>query len=599
MLVKEGDIDNMDELSAADRCLKSARDNHLQDLNNAILALDKRGTLLNEHLLELDHKKHEIAQTHGNLDAADDDLIEINAGGKIIVAKRSTFTQIQGSRMAALLSGPWDKKLMRDGHGRIFLDVDPTCFQAIVDYLNEMTISSKDSPPSPPTVDDEHKHILKHQLELFGLGSVPDCSLPDSIIIKDVRDCRMLHDWLGEDDQDGEFSLLYRGSRDGKTAEAFHSKCDNKGCTLTVIETTGDKVFGGYSNTAWSSTGDWTCANKAFLFALSVGGILSPCKMKLKDENDGRAIKCDNTRGPAFGGGNDIKVVGSNVFLYPGCSYDRGPLTNGTYSIKEVEVFLVTKSSTPPIKNSYTKRNPTTPATQAFEEVTRFADDMNKAINTKQACLLQAESEMLQLEESFADEKTFVDKFATGDAKDVVVLNVSGTVMTTKRCTLCAVDDSALAQQFDDSKWTEQGCNFPRVKEWTPEEVSTWAKSIDGIPEEVSITLYENEITGKELLALSIDGLKMIGIERAGTLCLLLKEIEKLDKASQDIATLIEHSPYCFGKILNHLRLMQLHLIGLIKKEPCLPEVDELQKQRFEKVVKYYFPGDVAKIILG
>jgi hypothetical protein len=61
--------------------------------------------------------------------------------------------------------------------------------------------------------------------------------------------------------------------------------------------------------------------------------------------------------------------------------------------------------------------------------------------------------------------------------------------------------------------------------------------------------------------------------------------------------TLIEHSPYCFGKILNQLRLMQLHSIGLIIKEPALPEVDELQKQRFEKVVKYYFPGDSAKIM--
>jgi hypothetical protein len=219
---------------------------------------------------------------------------------------------------------------------------------------------------------------------------------------------------------------------------------------------------------------------------------------------------------------------------------------------------------------------------------------MNIAINAKQACLTQAESEMLQLEECFTDEHTFVDKFATGDAKDVVVLNVNGTVMTTKRCTLCTVEDSVLAQQFDDSKWTEQGCNSPRVKEWTPDEVSTWAKSINGLPDEVSVILYDNEITGKELLALSIEGLKIIGIERAGTLCLLLKEIEKLDKG-----LLIEYSPYCFDKILNHLRLMQLHSIGLIDKEPSLPEVDESQKQRFEKVVKYYFPGDVAKIMLG
>jgi hypothetical protein len=498
--------------------------------------------------------------------------------------------------MAALFSGRWDKKVMRDGHGRIFLDVDPTCFQAIVDYLNEMTISSKDSPPSPPSVDDEHKIILNHQLLLFGL--VPECSpsLPDSIIVKDGGDFVTLHQWLEEDGQYGEFSLLYRGTQDGQTAKAFHSKCDEKGCTLTVIETTCGKIIGGYSNTAWSGTCGWTSASKAFLFALSGDGISSPCKMKLKNANDEKAIYCAFGFGPAFGSGH--VVDGSNVRLYGGNSYDQGPLPDGAYTIKEMEVFQVTKSSTP-IPNTYSNRIPAEPATQAVNEVTRFSDDMNKAINAKQACLLQAESKMLQLEESFTDEQTFVDKFATGDAKDVVVLNVSGTVMTTKRCTLCTVEDSVLAQQFDDSKWTEQGCNSPRVKEWTPDEVSTWAKSIDGLPEEVSVTLYKNEITGKELLALSIEGLKMIDIERAGTLCLLLKEIEKLDKASQDIVTLIEHSPYCIDKILNHLRLMQLHSIGLIDKEPCLPAVDESQKQRFEKVVKYYFPGDVAKIMLG
>ena len=601
----------MDELSSSNKRLKTAHDSHLHDLNNEISALDKRDTLLKERVQELNRKKHEIDQANGNRDAADDDLIEINAGGRIIVAKRSTLTQIQGSRIEALFSGRWDKKLMRDSHGRIFLDVDPTCFQAIVDYLNEMTISSKDSPPSPPSVDDEHKHILNHQLELFGL--LPECSLPDSNIIKDVKGCYVLHEWLEEDGQDGEFSLLYRGTRDGQTAEAFHSKCDSKGCTLTVIETTCGKVIGGYSNTAWSSIGAWAGANKAFLFALSGDGVSSPCKMKLKNANDECAIRCASYYGPVFGNdkGEDMYVNGSIVRFYPGMyvngsivrfypgrSYDHGPLPDVTFTIKEMEVFQVTKSSIP-IRNTYSNRKQVQPATQAVEEVARFADDMNKAINAKQACLLQAESEMLQLEESFTDEQTFVDKFATGDAKDVVVLNVSGTVMTTKRCTLCTVDDSVLAQQFNDSKWTEQGCNSPRVKEWTPDEVSTWAKSIDGLPEEVSVTLYENEITGDELLAFCRDDLKEMGIERVGTLALLLNEIGELKRASQDIVTLIEHSPYCIDKILNHLRLMQLHSIGLIDKEPRLPAVDESQKQRFEKVVKYYFPGDVAKIMLG
>jgi hypothetical protein len=40
--------------------------------------------------------------------------------------------------------------------------------------------------------------------------------------------------------------------------------------------------------------------------------------------------------------------------------------------------------------------------------------------------------------------------------------------------------------------------------------------------------LYENEITGRELLALTCDDLKIMGMKRVGTVALLVKEIEKL-----------------------------------------------------------------------
>ena len=598
MVKQANHIETMDELIIVNKRLKTVRNNNEQDYEVKISVLDQQESLLNERLLALNRKKHEIARANGNLDAADDDLIEVNAGGKIVVAKRSTLTQIRGSRIEALFSGRWDKKIMRDSHGRIFLDVVPICFQAIVDYLNEMTISSKDNPPSPPSVDDEHIHILKCQLELFGLGLDIECSIPDTNIIKDVGDWLMLHEWLEEEGQDGDFSLLYRGSHDGHTPVAFHSKCDNKGCTLTVIETTCGTIIGGYSNTAWLSSGGYGMANKAFLFTLPGVGISSPCKMKLNDANDTRAMCNNPSYGPTFGSGHDMRVNGSNVILNPGNSYDHGSLPAGNYTIKEMEVFLVSESSFPTrIDNS--KEMQAKPANLADKEVTRFSEDMNIAINAKQACLFQAESEMLQLEESFTDEQTFIDQFAIGYAKDVVILNVSGTVMTTKRCTLCTIEDSVLAQQFNDSKWTEQGCKSPRVKEWTPDEVSTWAKSVEGLPEDISVTLYENEITGQQLLALGREDLKMMGVKRVGILALIMKEIEKLEKASGETVSLIEHSPYCFDKILNHLCLKQLHSIGLIANEPVLPKVEESQKPRFEKVVKYYFPGNAAKLILG
>jgi hypothetical protein len=67
---------------------------------------------------------------NGNIDAADEDLVEVNTGGKIVVAKLSTLTQIQGTNFDATFSGRCDKTLLRDSHGLIFLIVNPDCFIA-------------------------------------------------------------------------------------------------------------------------------------------------------------------------------------------------------------------------------------------------------------------------------------------------------------------------------------------------------------------------------------------------------------------------------------------------------------------------------------
>ena len=578
----------MDELNIANTRLKLARFNHEKAYEETISDLDGSESSLAARLAELDQKKQAAAEANGNPDAADDDLVEINAGGKIVAAKRSTLTRITGTRFEALFSGRWDKVLQRDSHGRIFLDVNPACFRAIVDHLNEMIISSEDTPPDPPSVDDEHNQILQDHLELFDLP--PIVKLPDSNIVKDRSHIDLLHVWLKEDGSEGDFSLLYRSSRDGIAPTNFHTRCDNKGCTLTIIETTCGRVIGGYSNISWTTYPQHITADKAFLFVLANSGLSSPCKLKLKIAGGTNAIFSSSSYGPTFGGAQDMIVDGasqvkwySNLAL--GHTYHPGPPPHGVFTIKEIEVFQVTR----PL--------PTVPA--VIRPVTRFSDDINKAITEKQACLLKAESEMQLLEDNFIDEQEFIQKFASGVAKDVVVINVSGAIMATKRSTLCIAIDSVLSQQFDDSKWTEQGFDGKRVKDWRPDEVCNWAKSVDGLSENVSIVLYENEITGRELLALNIEGLKMMGIERAGTLCLVLDEIKFLKQKSEEIVTLIEHSPYCFGKILDYLRSKQLHSLGLLEKEPALPEVQDSQQKRFEKVVKYYFPGDGAKFILG
>ena len=44
--------------------------------------------------------------------------------------------------------------------------------------------------------------------------------------------------------------LLYRASSNGWAASSFHSYCDNKGPTVTVVKS-GNYIFGGYTEKNW------------------------------------------------------------------------------------------------------------------------------------------------------------------------------------------------------------------------------------------------------------------------------------------------------------------------------------------------------------
>ena len=412
------------DLTAANERLKAAREEFEKDYNQLVDELRQEERALDDRLEELNKKIQDAEKIHGSPDASIDDTLEINAGGKIIVVKRSTLTtHTVGTKFGALFSGRWDKKLQRDNHGRIFLDVNSECFQAIVAYLNELMISSEENPPDPPSVDADYEHILWQQLTLFGL-------------------------W------------------------------DSVGMPQTV------------------PTGK--------------------------------------------------------------TPHQQQKLTRG------------------------------------------FSDSINHAFDEKRGCIPKVMNKIRTLEASFAEEENFIDNFASGATKDVITLNVSGTIMATKRSTLLSFEESVLAQQFDDSKWTEHGYTNTRVKKWSADDVCNWVNSVEGIQEDVGGIFKENGITGCELLSLNIDGLKLLGIERAGTLCLLQKEIEALVKSSRDVVSLIDHCPYCFGKILDYLRLKQQYDQELARDEEVAPpEVRNSKYKTFEKIVNFYFPGDAAWLILG
>ena len=53
-------------------------------------------------------------------------------------------------------------------------------------------------------------------------------------------------------DSSVKFNLLYRATRDGFRAVNFHSKCDNKSATITIVQTDRGFVFGGYTSLTWN-----------------------------------------------------------------------------------------------------------------------------------------------------------------------------------------------------------------------------------------------------------------------------------------------------------------------------------------------------------
>jgi hypothetical protein len=97
------------------------------------------------------------------------------------------------------------------------------------------------------------------------------------------------------------FSLLYRGSRDGFGNKDFHSRCDNKPKTLTIVKSESECIFGGYTEAEWISSKNEVHKRdmNAFLFSL-VNKENEPMKMKVAFEKADYAICC-NEYFPKFG----------------------------------------------------------------------------------------------------------------------------------------------------------------------------------------------------------------------------------------------------------------------------------------------------------
>jgi len=155
-----------------------------------------------------------------------------------------------------------------------------------------------------------------------------------------------------------EWKLLYKWSQDTQTNEEWHSKCDEKGPTVTVVRTKGGYVFGGYAHIPWlSKTNNYQPSKESFLFSLTDGKGRIPIQC-LQYQRSGNAISHNGAAyGPTWGGGYDLYInlsksgIVSNSNL--GYTY-KGPGVQGStenlnffagskdgWIIEEIETYLV------------------------------------------------------------------------------------------------------------------------------------------------------------------------------------------------------------------------------------------------------------------
>ena len=148
----------------------------------------------------------------------------------------------------AMFSGRFDTKPGEDGS--YFIDRDGTHFRHILNYLRTGKLVLPD--------DKVVRKELLSEAEFYQIDGILDelkaNPFKDSAILSSEQR-ETLVDWLKDtrESLSDDYVLLYRASRDGWTASNFHSCCDNKGPTVTVIKS-GNYIFGGYTEQPWQSS---------------------------------------------------------------------------------------------------------------------------------------------------------------------------------------------------------------------------------------------------------------------------------------------------------------------------------------------------------
>ena len=148
--------------------------------------------------------------------------------------------------------------------------------------------------------------------------------------------------WINHPYKKISFQLLFRMTRDGSNCSDFHHHCDNKGPTLTLVQTTKNFKFGGYTPFSWQSEEGNPPEDdfNTFIFSLNL-------MKKFNKIREGPSLYFSKNFGPCFGnGGTDFYLDRNLNFGYTvkGNFLNNFELTGGEkdeFKVLELEIYKV------------------------------------------------------------------------------------------------------------------------------------------------------------------------------------------------------------------------------------------------------------------
>lgn len=469
------------QLEANLRRRRAEMDNAWEDLDNGWQDLEQSMT-----------EKGIIKAAPGN-----GDMVRLNVGGAHVNVRCSVlFDGAQESygaeRLRSLFDGVWDERVPRDADDRIVLDDSPTCVKSIVHAL--LKNPGKSITPtelSSPLPADERFYVpyISRVIGLTGSASQNGIVQGGSKVVDPADLDRVnatLLSWCPG--KPSGLKLLYRGTRDGMTALAFHSRCTSDTAqTITLVRVAhpdggGYSIVGGFSAVPWTLPlvggfeASQESSKQAFLFMLVDEGIplkagsFTPSKWSVKTDSAESAVQVSPSQGPRFGDLDlsvkldrdpcTIRAGSTHYCVQDGSSFlglDRKTVT-------EVEVFSVSPEVTIPSPSTLTPAsddiacNTATVSKEEADDTRRFSAAIAASLTEEKISLRDAEAELSRAKvkanaAAHALSHIYGPEIASGTKDEVVELSVQGARVTTLRSTLQACPESALAARFDEGKW--------------------------------------------------------------------------------------------------------------------------------------------------